>query len=51
LRTDEQRRRQQPVKDDRQEHAVAPRDSAADDVFVLIAILEVEMNHGREREL
>jgi hypothetical protein len=46
LRGDDQGRRQQSVKDDRQRHAVAPRDGTADDVLVLIAIVEVEMNHG-----
>jgi hypothetical protein len=47
LRADDERRGQQRVKDDRHHHALAPRDGAADDVFVLIPIVEIEMNHGR----
>ena len=41
---EDQRRHEQRVDDDGHHEAVAPRDGAADDVLVLIAIVEVEMN-------
>ena len=51
LRADDQRGGQQRVKDDRHHDALAPRNSAADDAFVQIPIVEVEITHGYEGRL
>ena len=37
----------EPVRDDRQQHALAPRDGGTDGGLVRVAIVEVEMNQGR----
>ena len=51
LRTNDERRRDEAMKDDRQQHALASRDGGTDDVLVLVALVEVEMNHTGRDEL
>ena len=34
------------MKDNRQKYALATRDGAADDILVLVAMVDIEMNHA-----